>query len=195
MDRGTSIPDRWYRPGLSRNVRSTPRNYSHHRTCSNISRFLSESSTRPQKSSRIGAEHSRDRQRKFWRCLLLACEMLTLSAKEMNSVEDALIGLARAAGSFMLYLRDQDSSPGAMKPVIKRLTKFVLASNFLSLSFWQRILREMKRVLKVVKRISSQVMGERLFLSTFDKEVISNCHRQMTLDCDIGSNMRLSSVF
>ena len=53
----------------------------------------------------------------------------------MNSVEDALIGLARAAGSFMLYLRDQDSSPDAMKPVIKGLTKFVLASNFLSLSF------------------------------------------------------------
>ena len=71
--------------------------------------------------------------------MLLEYEMLTLSTKEMNTTEDALIELARTAGSFVVTLVDQDSiscaDPDAAKPIIEGLTKFVLASNFLSLSF------------------------------------------------------------
>ena len=57
----------------------------------------------------------------------------------MNNVTYAVIELARTAGSFMATLVDQDSissfaDPDAMKLIIEGLTKFILASNFLSLS-------------------------------------------------------------
>lgn len=56
----------------------------------------------------------------------------------MNAAENSLIELAQTASSFMVTLVDQDSisfsDPNAMKSIIERLTKFVLASTFLSLS-------------------------------------------------------------
>ena len=44
---------------------------------------------------------------------------------------------------------------------------------------------EMKRVLDVVNRISSQRSATRVLLSTFDKAAIDECNRQMALACGI----------
>ena len=44
---------------------------------------------------------------------------------------------------------------------------------------------EMKRVLDVVNRISSQRSATRVLLSTLDKAVVDECNRQMALACGI----------
>ena len=43
----------------------------------------------------------------------------------------------------------------------------------------------MRRVLEVVKKISSQRSATRLLLSAFDKAAVDECNRQMALACGI----------
>ena len=64
----------------------------------------------------------------------------TIDSKGMYAAEDALVELARKAGSFMVTLVEQGATNGfsdsdAMNSVIEGLTKCVVTSVSLSLSF------------------------------------------------------------
>jgi len=89
---------------------------------------------------------------------------------DMYGVEDALIELAQKAGSFLMTLVEQGSIAAffdcdPMNAVIEGLAS------------------EMKRVLGIVNKIASQRTTTRFFLSSFDKEAVDDCHRQMALAC------------
>jgi hypothetical protein len=107
----------------------------------------------------------------------------------MYAAEDALVELARKAGSFMVTLVEEGSintfsDSSSVKSVIEGLTKCVVISTSLSYSD-QEFYSEMKRVLGVVTRISSQKAPTRLLLSTFDRAAVDECNRQMALACGI----------
>ena len=107
----------------------------------------------------------------------------------MYAVEDSLVELAHKAGSFMVNLVEQESiatsDSDAMKPVIDGLTKYVLTTfmHYYFLVLTKELHSEMKRVLGVVKKISSQRSTTRLLLSASDKYAVDECNRQMALSC------------
>ena len=107
----------------------------------------------------------------------------------MYAVEDSLVELAHKAGSFMVNLVEQESiatsDSDAMKPVIDGLTKYVLTTfmHYYFLVLTKELHSEMKRVLGVVKKISSQRSTTRLLLSASDKYAVDECNRQMALAC------------
>ena len=110
----------------------------------------------------------------------------------MYAVEDALVELARKAGSFMVTLVEQVSittfaDSDSMNSVIEGLRKCVLTTfvYYISSSRSDKELHsEMNRVLEVVNKISSQRSPtRRLLLSAFDKAAIDECNRQLALAC------------
>jgi len=93
------------------------------------------------------------------------------AVNNMHAADDALVELARKAGSFMVALVEEGSvnsfsHSDSMNSIIEGLTK------------------EMNRVLGVVNEISSQ-RSTRFFLSAFHKEAIDDCNRQIALACGI----------
>ena len=112
----------------------------------------------------------------------------------MYAVEDALVELARKAGSFMVTLVEQGSittfaDSDSMTSAIEGLRECVLTTfvYYISSSRSDKELHsKMNRVLEVVNKISSQRSPTRsLLLSAFDKAAVDECNRQMALACGI----------
>jgi hypothetical protein len=106
----------------------------------------------------------------------------------MYAADDALVELARKAGSFMVTLVEQgsidtfsDSDP--MKSVIEGLTKCVLPQSCTLSRSDKELLSDMNRILEVVNKIYSRRSPMRLLLSAFDKAAVDECNRQMALAC------------
>ena len=66
-------------------------------------------------------------------------------------------------------------------------------THLLFLDLTKELHSEMKRVLDVVNRISSQKSATRLLLSAFDKAAIDECNRQMALACGLFGVRKSSS--